>query len=806
VRLAARTGEHVPFDRADLRLAAGERLELGDLLLEPPAFINGFLQDEWGRGVAGATIVEVDEFTDASLPPLDSAVGRVLATTDGGGGFQSRALVFGPWSARALGGPGFVDASMRGSSPAEGWNRLETLAEAGWIRGVLSTHGVVAPDLVVRALPAESPRSPVPFARRADARRGQLQKDGTFEIDGLAPGVPYELRAGLAGERFEDESLWSPPTFAEAYEDDVRVRWEPDSAVSFALVDAHQWTSIAGCAVELQGALPALADLGVPEPDSEGLRVLSNVRPLRPFTGASLCVSSRGYQAVVQRLELRPGRATSLGALGMNPVPALDVRVVDASTRTAVRGALVTAMDSVTGLDASGLQPLAVATDAAGAARVDSFVGSGSAIEICAKGYARQRRFGPFGGGFSTASLEVGLYRGATARIHVLDDAGHAVPGAHVEWIEGLWSPNDLPHKRSSGHVLDRPDPEETRFTDVDGRAEFSHLAPGRHAFRVQRWDRNLDAEWTERELADREVAEIELQSVSRSSLEVRIADAGLHLAGAPAVLLRRSSVDSLLRVAESEYPLPPGIDARLDSAGGHAFWNLDPGTYVLAFAVPGQRVRGCREVKVGIGENVLSLDLAASAVTGRVTMGGKHPVPGARILLSEPAREQDLRLGLRRRGWSDATADDLFTLGLEHPAAVAGEDGSYRLLGLPLAESFRILALDEDGDLGRGDLLLPRASSPVESDVDVQPSGALEVHATTLPAAGPFFLFALPGDRHGIPRVLRMFPGKNGARLALEPGPWDVQLADGSSRPRGDHRRVEVVAGETRIVELSLP
>jgi hypothetical protein len=482
------------------------------------------------------------------------------------------------------------------------------------------------------------------------------------------------------------------------------------------------------------------------------------------------------------------------------------VRVVDAITRTAVRGALVTPMDSGTGLDASGLAPLAVATDAAGAARVDSFVGSGSAIEVRARNYARQRRFGPFGGGFSAATVEVGLFRGATARIRVLDDAGHPVPGAHVEWIEGLWSPNDLPRARSTGRVLDRPDPEETRFTDVDGRAEFAHLAPGRHAFRVQRWDRSLDSEWTERDLGDREVAEIDLQSVSRSSLEVRIADAGLPLAGAPLVLLRRSSVDSLLRVAETEYALPPGIDARLDSSGSHAFWNVDPGTYVLAFAVPGQRARGCREVKVGIGANLLSLDLAASAVTGRVTKGGKHEVAGARILLSEPAREQDLRSGIRRRGGSDATPGDLLALGLEHAAAVAGEDGSYRLLGLPFAEPFRILALDEEGGLGKGELLGLRVNSgPIESNVDVRPSGALEVHATTQPAAGPFFLFAVPGDRREVPRILRMFPGKSGVRVALEPGAWDVQLADGISRPR-ERRRVEVVAGETRIVELSLP
>jgi hypothetical protein len=271
-------------------------------------------------------------------------------------------------------------------------------------------------------------------------------------------------------------------------------------------------------------------------------------------------------------------------------------------------------------------------------------------------------------------------------------------------------------------------------------------------------------------------------------------------------VLLRRSSVDRLLGVAEIENPLPPGIDARMDSLGAHTFANLDPGAYVLAFAVPGQRLRGCREIRLRDGSNVLALDLASTAVSGRVAKDGSRRLARAKIFLSEPDRERALREIFRRRGGSGSTVADLASLGLEHDATVADANGEFRLLGLPIAEAFVILAVDEPCGFGKSEPLVLRENpGPLDAEIAVLPAGALEVHPTTLPVAAPLYLFAIPSDRHAVPRVRRVFPGRSEVLNALEPGAWDVQLADGSTRLR-DRRRVEVVAGETRTVELSLP
>jgi hypothetical protein len=770
------------------------------------AEIHGRLEDETGRPVTGAPIVSVDEFTEADLPPLDASLGVRLAVTDLLGDFQSRPLIVGSWAARALGGKSLVDAQMRGNSPAEGWNLRETMVGAGSLRGVISTHGAVSENLCVRALPVEYTRSPVPFACRADGRVGKVLRNGAFAIDGLAPGVLYELRAGVASHAFEDESLWSPPVFADWSVEDLRVRWEADATVSFALVDAADRSAVATCEVELEGALPSITVPDAPLPGRGGVRFLEGVRPLRPFPGASLHASSRGYVPVVQRLDLRPGKDTSLATLPMSRLPTLEVRVVDALTGAPISGALVTATDVLFGRDPSDSAPAAVATDSAGRARLSSFVGADSQIGVCAAGHARQRRIGPFGGGFSSPRLEFRLTRGATARIRVVDTAGVAVSGARIEWIEGNWSPNDPSPGRDRLRVLDRPDAQTSRIADSDGLVAFHHLAPGRHAFRVQRWSGNLDGEWTQRELVEGEEADIELHGPSRSTLELRINDAGVPFAGTRVLLMHRSSVGSLLGIADLENPLPPGIDARTDTAGAHAFANLDPGVYVLAFAVPGQRSRGCREVRIREGQNLLTLDLASTALSGRVGKGENHPIAGARILLADPTGDRDLRETFRRHGSSLSTAAAAFGYGLEHEAAVADENGEFRLLGLPLTEPIVLLAVEDPSGFGKSEpIVLREDSGPTQADLSILPAGALEIHANDPLAVAPLLVLAIPRDRRAVPRIRRVFPGRSEVLGGLEPGTWELQLAEGSARAK-DRQRVEVVAGETQTVEWSLP
>ncbi len=116
------------------------------------------------------------------------------------------------------------------------------------------------------------------------------------------------------------------------------------------------------------------------------------------------------------------------------------------------------------------------------------------------------------------------------------------------------------------------------------------------------------------------------------------------------------------------------------------------------------------------------------------------------------------------------------------------------------------ILAVEEPWGYGKSEpLALRENSGPTDADVVIRPAGALEIRAASGPLAIPTLLYALPRDRRVAPRIRRVFPGRSEILSGLEPGPWDLQLGEENARAK-DRQHVEVVAGETRAVEWSLP
>jgi len=778
VRLAVRSTKLAPLDRNDLLLASGQALDLGDVALDPPSDVYGSLEDAEHLPVRDVPIVPDDRFADANLPPLHPAIGVELDHTDGRGRFRTLPLRAGPWSLRALGGSELAHAEIRGSSPLEGQNVLAWMPEAVAISGRLVTRGRIPEDLLVRALPAADPLPGVPFRCRADARETPVAGNGHFRIVGLEGGVLYELRAGLARERFEDGSLWSPPAFVTAPDELARVAWEPGAEVHFELVDSRSRAGISSCEVDLEGALRDLTAFGPTAPDQRGLRALTGVRPVPSFEGPAMLVRSRGFQQLRQRLDLRPADDTALGPLAMQRLPEVLVRVQDDRTGAPLRGALVTATELPEGGDPSGLEPLAIATDAGGTARIPSFCGVGSRIEVRARGRAIERRTGPFGGGFTSARLEFRMRRGATARVAVVDADGDPVPAARVEWIEGNWSPGEDAARTVA------------RIADVDGRVVFAHLAPGRHAFRVQRFAPWLDREWTQRELGEGEDLSIELESVERTTLDVRVSDLGSPLSGAPAVLLPRSSVGELSELLPTENALPPGLAACLDARGAWTFRNVDPGAYVLVFGVHGQDLRACRELTLRTGSNQLSADLSRTAITGRVADEAGQPVAGAEILVRPAAA-----------WWRPPGIG-----GAEQVATATDENGEFRLAGLLPGQPLTILARAGDHALGWTQMEGMREDpEPREVAIEVRAAGALEFRTAAGESSFPYTVLASPRDRRAPSRALTVFPGSAQVLGALAPGAWELEISHPGRRAR-DRRRIEVFAGETREVDLWLP
>ncbi len=807
-RLAVRSGNYAPLDKNDLLLAAGATLDLGDVVLEHGSQISGTVVDTDGRPVAGVPILRIDDFGGSLLPPLAPSVGAPLAVTGRGGVFRTLPVGPGPWTVLASGGAELADLALHGDDPGQGSNLLVTLAPAASIRGRLLSRSAASESLVVRAAPVDTADAPVPFDGRFDARQARVLRDGSFEIRGLDPNAYYELCASSSTRRWEDESAWSPPTLAPAGAERVAVAWDADASVTFSLIDARSRTSVAVCEALLEGAMPSRAELPAPTEEAHGLRVLEGVRPLRPLRRIRLTVASRGFRPVAQSLDLRPGSNLELGALAVDPIPTLSVHAIDARSGKPVADARVVASvmpDGSSGaLDASDLPVRGIATDAKGVAQVFSFAGAGSRIEVRARGFAPACRLGPFGGGFSTASLEFRLVRGATAHVRVIDAGGEPVRGARVEHVEGDWSPNEAASERAPRPILERPDPERSSIADEKGGTVFVHLPPGRHAFRVQRWRGFLDGEWTLRELGDGEDVEIALVSQAWASLGVRVVDGGVPLAGAPVALLRRQGIASPLDLLEAETPLPPGLDARLDSRGTCAIQSVDPGTYLLAFGVAGQRLRACREVVIKEGANQLEIDLARDVVGGRILRGDGSPVAGAQVFVITSERERALPSVSRGLGYTGF--EDLIKLGVERLAAVADENGGFRLVGLPLEEECLIFARAGEHLAGRTrPFVLRRAGGGDSGDIALVRAGALEVHATMRASPCACGLAAYPRNHRAKPRFRRVIPGRPEVLVGLEPGLWDLVLGVDGGESR-EMREIEVVAGETRTVEVWLP
>ncbi len=116
------------------------------------------------------------------------------------------------------------------------------------------------------------------------------------------------------------------------------------------------------------------------------------------------------------------------------------------------------------------------------------------------------------------------------------------------------------------------------------------------------------------------------------------------------------------------------------------------------------------------------------------------------------------------------------------------------------------IVAIEDPWGFGETEpLVLHPESGPTDAEVALQPAGALEIRETNLQLGAPVLLYAIPKDRRAVPRIRRVFPGRSEFLNGLEPGYWDLQLAEEGSRSN-DRQHVEIVAGETRTVEWSRP
>jgi hypothetical protein len=253
VRLAVRSPKTDPLDVGDLRLAAGASLALGDVRVAPASRISGRIFDPDDRPIQGATITRVDDFSGTATPHLLGSVGVQLAETDASGHFQTLPIGRGPWSIRVSAGFDTDSLPIARASVQEGFELEATLERSQGLVGRVRTSLRAPRELVVRARPYALAPASVAFACRADARTAVVAADHGFELEGLAPGTVYELRASERSRPFEVDSAWSPPVLAIAGGGPVGVAWEPDASLSFRAVEARTQARLAECQATLLG-------------------------------------------------------------------------------------------------------------------------------------------------------------------------------------------------------------------------------------------------------------------------------------------------------------------------------------------------------------------------------------------------------------------------------------------------------------------------------------------------------------------------------------------------------------------------
>jgi hypothetical protein len=483
--------------------------------------------------------------------------------------------------------------------------------------------------------------------------------------------------------------------------------------------------------------------------------------------------------------------------------------VRDAASNRPIAGALVRSAERDPFAPGAG-GITAARSDARGTARVVSMLARDSTISAHAVGFAPASRRGAeirAGGAPCTIDLE----RGQPVLVRVIDSAGAPVAGVRVAHEEGEWSPSGADEQ-----VLF--DAEErasrTRVTDRGGRCTFADVAPGTHAFHIER-DRVLrDGEWSPCVVAGNSAAEITLVTRGVGEVLGLASDGKLPLAGARIAMYRAELAPAHDPYVEADRPLPAGLDTTADSRGRFRFQNIDAGRYVFVFAVPGQNLRVAREAFIDVGTRNLAIDVARDAVDGEVRRSDGTPAAGAAIWVV--TRERDTRADALRRRVSNA--DELHALELDmlgypsdtsHPALFADAQGRFRLCGLAHNTACTLYASDGPESAGARTLPASRRAHD-EHDIAIQlgARGTLRANIGVSPWRNPLALVATHPT--ALPRVVRVRPGLAITLPALEPGKWEITLRDarpdGGWIPIGDRHELEIRAGAGATLDIPFP
>ncbi|MEX1025970.1 MAG: carboxypeptidase-like regulatory domain-containing protein [Planctomycetota bacterium] len=674
-----------------------------------------------------------------------------------------------------------------------------------------------------------------------ELRQARVDPEGFFRLEGLPEGSSWMVfarklpeghdprRPGAEHALANDRERVSDVVPARAGREELVLTWEEPAVLLFQVVDASTRKPIEMLTLKTRIGKATL---------SQGLTRFADgkVRLARLPAGRAgerqvLEVDAPGYAAWSKRdLALVPGRETDLGIIALPPAPRLSITVLDDRDGTPVKGARASlsraaaAQPQGAGVKFQGPRTLGTGrTDAEGRCVFDGVDGSTVDLSITADGFARAHIAGWALPGGVDSERTVRLVQGGAVRITALDREGRPLGGRTIE--------HRAPGERATGDrqgVAAFGSTGATHVTDAEGHVLFEHSSPGEHAFRVAgvdpaaealrrefaAADDGEEAGWSTVEVVAGHTVELELFEALRASLTGRVTAGGRPLkdAGVSLRLKREAQPGTVeaFRAAAMKLRGENGPEVRTDRDGRFRVEGIVPDDYVLRIVHQERAMPFQHALTLDAGETQRDFDLGVAIITGRVVDAGGVGVEGVVVSVERESVPGALdALSLMARSMPRAKRSGA-TLG----SAVTDATGAYELRGVATDVEVFVAADGSSVGLqsGRSGPLIVAADELVRGvDIELERAGSLDFRILrpggTIPDLVQLQLRRADASAD-VPARREFLRAGTGLVHGLAPGTWHV-LARGSAFAEYDNvaeRAIDVVVGETLLVELQLP
>ncbi len=837
LRLGVRSDGFAPHDRM-LTLAEGGSQDLGAIVLSQGAILSGRVVDSAGRPVPDAELLSV---SDDELGGIVVLGGRreTVARAGRDGSFRIGELACGPWRILVRSDL-HPERVFEGAATEPGVESSGLVFEleagttiSGWATGIPAEE---RGKLSVRAVQVVGDEQ----ARRSSPRTAILDAEGRFTLQGLALDATYDLRLWA---RSRERDVFAPfgrtrseTRPARAGDNGVVLTYLPGGALVFQVVDGKTQEPIERCEVEagIQFPEPLRGEDGRLLHFHPGGRVrVDGLRPNGDAETVTLSVHATGYEDLRQEVKLAPGQELDLGPLFLTRVPRVKVHVTDARTGDPIPDARVTLakdqgdrmivdqrveLSAESGVESSlSFGERTALTDEKGDATLTSFEGETCLLSVQADGFARAEQAGLFLPRGEDVEHAFALTGGGEVLVRVFEVEGNPLPGAKVR------------HRPPSagGAVAFAVFGGPSVTTDSEGRARFRGLETGVHGFQLDESRSGggvfMDsgdiaiagigaegpggAEWTEVEVREDAVSEIELRASPRGELSGIVREGGRPFAGANVSLSAKREEGAL----PGFLSFGGGEHARTDGHGEYRFADLKSGLYTLSVEHPSRAMPAEFEFEVEEGENRFDIELPVSIVEGRITDPSGRPLPGISVR-AERVRERESSAGFMIAVRGDEDGDVVtFGDGLGTSGTRTDADGRYSLRGVASDVELVVRASGDGVQEGTSESVSvgpDRTRSNV--DLVLEPAGSVEVEAL-LADGSPAQMCMVRAHFLGEGEADDEFgfiQSRTTKLDGLRPGTWriNVSRATGPEEENpGTDQDVEVLAGETAKTSVYL-